>query len=217
MAGHQKRVDHARWRAHAALVAVGQEIRQARLDHDLSQSVAARAAGTSRSSWSRLESGSAGAVTLVQLASALAVVGLDLHLRAIPGGQVLRDAAHVGLLERLRVRLGPGVIWRTEVPLPNPGDRRAWDAVIRVAAARIGVEAETRARDSQELERRLALKRRDGGVDHVVLLLANTRHNRRFLRDCGEGFHGAFPLQASAALSRLALGGDPGGSAIVLL
>jgi hypothetical protein len=42
----------------------------------------------------------------------------------------------------------------------------------RIAGLRIGVEAETRARDRQELQRRVALKRRDGGVDRVILLLA---------------------------------------------
>ena len=81
----------------------------------------------------------------------------------------------------------------------------------------MGVEAETRARDSQELQRRLTLKRRDGGVDHVVLLLADTRHNRRFLRLAGEGLRSDFPVPGDVALQRLVVGEDPGGSAIILL
>ena len=83
--------------------------------------------------------------------------------------------AHIALLRRLQSALGPRVGWRTEVPLPGGGDRRAWDALIGVGATRIGVETETRARDAQSLQRRLALKKRDGGVDHVILLLADTR------------------------------------------
>ena len=105
----------------------------------------------------------------------------------------------------------------TEVPLPNPGDRRAWDAMIRLAQVRVGVEAETRARDAQELQRRLALKRRDGGVEHLILLLADTRHNRAFLRAAGESLRADFPLSGRAVLDRLAAAQDPGGSAIVLL
>ena len=147
----------------------------------------------------------------------LAVVGLDLHVRAYPGGRPLRDSAHLELLQRLRTRLGPAVRWRTEVPLPLHGDQRAWDALLGVRHVRVGVEAETRARDAQELPRRVALKQRDGGVEYVVLLLADSRHNRAFLRTCGEGFLAGFPVAGSVALARLAASADPGGSAIILL
>lgn len=196
---------------------IGRELHEARIAHDLSQSVSADAAGMPASAWSRLERGGLIRVPIVQLARATEVVGLDLSIRTFPGGRVLRDEGHVRLLERLRALLAPTVGWRTEVPLPLAGDRRAWDAVIRIARIRIGVEAETRARDAQALERRLALKQRDGGMDHVILLLADTRHNRRFLRECGEGFLAGFPMAGSVALARLAAGEDPGGSAIVLL
>lgn len=145
------------------------------------------------------------------------VVGLDLSVRAYPGGRVVRDRAHLELLERLRVRLGPGARWRTEVLLPTAGDQRAWDALVLVSGARVGVEAETRARDSQALQRRLAVKRRDGGVDHLILLLANTRHNRAFMRVAGHGFMADFPIPGKDALARLEAGRDPLGSAIILL
>jgi hypothetical protein len=130
---------------------------------------------------------------------------------------VVRDHAHLALLERLRAAIGDALGWQTEVPLPNPGDRRAWDALIRVARVRVGVEAETRGRDSQDLQRRLSLKRRDGGVDHVILLLADTRHNRSFLRAAGQGLLGDFPVPGPVALERLAAGQDPQGSSIILL
>jgi transcriptional regulator with XRE-family HTH domain len=196
---------------------LGREIRLARLNHDLSQATAARAAGLARTSWGRIERGEADSLGVVDLARALAVVGLDLHLRAYPAGAVLRDEAHARLLERLRRRLGDGATWATEVPLPHPGDQRAWDAVIRVAFIRIGVEAETRARDAQELQRRLGAKQRDGGVDLVILLLGDTRHNRTFLRSVGEGFHAVFPVDGRAALRHLEEPTDPGGNAIILL
>lgn len=196
---------------------MGNEVRQARLDHDLSQAVASGAIGMSKSAWSRLERGEALRLPLLDLARAAAAVGLDLSVRAFPGGRPVRDIAHLRLLERFRGALGPGAHWQTEVPLPIAGDQRAWDARVLVPGARIGIEAETRARDAQGLQRRLALKRRDGGVDHVVLLLADTRHNRTFMRAAGSGFMADFPVPGQVAMVRLSAGQDPLGSAVVLL
>lgn len=217
MAGHERRSERADRRARKAMTELGGELRQARLDHDLSQATTAIAVGISQSSWGRIERGEAPGVSVVDLARALAVVGLSLHVRAYPEDSALRDLAHLELLERLRCCLGPGCTWRTEVPLPNPGDRRAWDALIALAGIRIGVEAETRARDAQELQRRLSTKRRDGGVNHVILLLADTRHNRSFLRAAGSGFKTDFPVDSRTALRHLGTTTDPGGSAIILL
>ncbi len=217
MAAHEKHTARAERAARGALADVGRELRLARLDHDLSQTVAGTAAGISRAAWSRLERGQADGANVIGIARAAAVVGLDLTVKAYPGGRVLRDQAHVELLERLRRHLAAEARWATEVPLPNAGDKRAWDALVRVGRVRVGVEAETRARHSQELQRRLNAKQRDGSVDHVILLLADTRHNRSFLRSAGAGFHTAFPVAGATALQRLSAGRDPGGSAIVLL
>lgn len=217
MAGHERQHDRARRAARSTLNRIGQEVRDARLDHDLSQAVASGAIGMSKSAWSRLERGQAPRIPLVDLAMAAAAVGLDLSVRAYPAGRVVRDGAHLELLERLRVRLGRGARWQTEVLLPTAGDQRAWDALVLLPGVRVGVEAETRARDSQALQRRLALKRRDGGVDHVILLLANTRHDRAFLHAAGHGFLADFPIPGKEALARLEAGQDPLGSAIILL
>jgi transcriptional regulator with XRE-family HTH domain len=199
------------------LAELGREIREARLAVDLSQETAAHAIGKSGSAWSRLERGQAPYLPLADLVRAGSVVGLDFTARAYAGGAPLRDAAHVALLERLRSTLDPGLRWHTEVPLPGDRDRRAWDAMILVGRVRVGVEAETRARDAQALQRRVNLKRKDGGVDHVILLLADTRHDRAFLRAAGAGFAADFPVPGPLALARLTQGNDPGGSAIVLL
>lgn len=217
MAGHQKRITRAEQQALQALTELGRELRLARLNHDLSQSAAAAAAGCSHATWSRIERGMAPGIDVIDLARALSVVGLDLRVRAYPGGAPLRDEAHVRLLARLRAVIHASARWLTEVPLPNPGDRRAWDALIALTEVRIGIEAETRARDAQELQRRLNAKQRDGGVDHVILLLADTRHDRAFLRSAGAGFLTGFPVDGRTALRRLAAGRDPGGNAIVLL
>jgi transcriptional regulator with XRE-family HTH domain len=217
MAGHEKRTERAERNARGIVSELGRELRLARLNHDLSQRTAARAAGFSHSKWGRIERGVATDISILDMARALAVVGFDLHTRAYPAGHPLRDHAHARLLEELRRHLGSLAQWRTEVPLPNRGDRRAWDAVITLAGVRIGVEAETRARDAQELDRRLNTKRRDGGVDHVILLLSDTRHNRTFLRAVGPGFLALFDVDGRTALRRLEQSQDPGGSSIILL
>jgi transcriptional regulator with XRE-family HTH domain len=217
MAGQERRDDQARRAALAALAEVGREVRRARLDAGLSQVAAATSIGRSASAWSRLERGEAPHLPLLDLYRATKVVGLDLGVRAYPGGQPLRDRAHLALLERLRSRLRHWFRWHTEVPFPIPGDKRAWDALLWLADVRVGIEAETRVRDAQALQRRLGLKRRDGQVDHLVLLLADTRHHRALLRSVGEGFLADFPVPGAVALARLERGEDPGGSAIILL
>src|SRR4029078_9073655 len=87
-----------------------------------------------------------------------------------PGAAPIRDVAHSRLIERLRGRCHRSVRLLTEVPLPDAGDQRAWDVVLLTTTWRHGLEVETRARDRQALERRVALKARDGGIDGVSLL-----------------------------------------------
>ena len=97
------------------------------------------------------------------------------------------------------------------------GDMRAWDAKLIGAGVRIGVEAETRLVDAQALTRRLALKRRDGDVDHVILLVADTRGNRAVLRAFADALAADFPVPGARALAALTAGRDPEGSAILLM
>ena len=217
MAATERRIDRARRETEQALAHVGRDIRQARLEHDLSQETTARAAGVSPSAVSRLERGVAKQVPLDVVARVAIVVGLVLSIRTFPKAAAIRDAAHLALLARLRAILPAIARWQTEVPLPNPGDLRAWDALIRLAGVLIGVEAETRVRDAQSLQRRLALKRRDGRVDHLILLLADTRNNRAFVRAAPDGLLADFPVPGPVALERLAAGRDPGGDSIILL
>ena len=103
----------------------------------------------------------------------------------------------------------------TEVPLPIPGDRRAWDGIIRGADWTIPVEAETRVRDTQALDRRIQLKLRDAGFEAAILLLLNSAEHRRLVRS--GSLPGWLGIRSHDALARLAKGQDPGGSAVVLL
>lgn len=193
------------------------ELRSARLDRGLSGRELARVAGLSAAQYSRLERGLTESLSIERASRLLTAVGLELSVRAYPAGEPLRDASHAALLERLRARLHRSLRFRTEVPFPAPGDRRAWDAVISGPTWRCGVEAETRPRDRQALERRLALKERDGDTTSLCLLLLDSRHNRDFVRANREVLVERFPLAGPRALELLRAGADPGANAIVLL
>lgn len=79
----------------------------------------------------------------------------------------------------------------------------------------VGVEGETRPTDMQELQRRLALKKRDGGVDRLILVMPNSEWCRRLVRV--NDLRSAFPVPGRVALEALAEGRDPGGDSIVLI
>jgi transcriptional regulator with XRE-family HTH domain len=218
MATKDRAVDLGTQRGRRILGDLGREVRQARVEHGLSQTAVAAAARTSRAQVSRVERAQAPRVSVPELSRLLAVVGLELSARAYPAGPPVRDAAHRALLDRFRARVAPSVAWRFEVPVGRAGDLRAWDAVMLVESIEVAVEAETRPRDVQALQRRLAAKRRDDpGVSSVVLLLANTRHNRTLMKEQEAALRADLPLPAQSMLRALAEGRDPGGSGVVLV
>jgi transcriptional regulator with XRE-family HTH domain len=210
-------VVRARLQARNAVDDLLREVKVGRLEHSLAQKDVARAVGISRSRYSRIEAGDAPGLTIVQASTLLAAVGRRLYIRAYPAGDAIRDAAQIALLGRLHACVHRSLEWRTEVPLPLRGDLRAWDATIGRVDWVIGVEAETRIRDFQAVRRRIALKQRDGQIEHVVLLLANTRRHRELVRDYQDDLGDSFPLPGPRALELLRAGANPGASSIVLL
>lgn len=217
MAIRQRPVDTGIERGRRHLVDLGREARVARRDRGLSLEEVGRAVSVSDSTVSRFERGSGPDVGIVRASTMLAVVGLDLSVRAYPGGSPLRDAGHGRLLVDFRGELHRSLGWGLEVPFPGRGDQRAWDAVVRGPAWRFGVEAETHPTDAQALMRRLALKHRDGEVDGVLLVLRGTRHTRTFLAAADDLLASSFPIPGRRALELLRAGVDPGGSAIIVL
>jgi transcriptional regulator with XRE-family HTH domain len=193
------------------------ELRDVRIATGLSQAALGSALGVSHAKVGRIERAEHLGASLVDLARLSSVLGMDLSVRVFPAGDPLRDAAQLALLEQLRRRLHPSLTLRTEVPLPIAGDRRAWDAMVRGLGWRLAVEAETRLRDAQATARRIALKARDGAVDQVVLVLADTRRNREALKVARESLREAFPLDSRAMLAALGAGMDPGAGGIVVL
>lgn len=209
--------------ARADLARIGAESRAARVSAGLSLAAVGAAVGLSRSQLSRIERSLAPSATVVQLVRIGAVVGLDVLVRAYPGADPLRDVGQIRLLDRFRRRLPANLTFRTEVPLPIIGDQRAWDGWIdgltggSSSTKGLAVEAETRIADFQAQSRRLALKMRDGGVDHVLMVVADTRANRSAIAAAQNAVTELFPITARRVLAALAAAVHPGGSALVLL
>jgi transcriptional regulator with XRE-family HTH domain len=217
MGSRERAIDIGAARAREILARLPAEARSARLDAGLSQIEVARALRMSRSQYSRIERGLSPDLSITIAVRMFAVLGFDLAVRPYPAGDAINDAAQVALLGRLRARCHPSLTWRTEVPLPLPGDLRAWDATITSDAIRAAVEAETRLRDLQALDRRLALKQRDGGFDHVILLVLGSRANRSIIRAHADTLRTRFPVAGVTALERLETGSDLGGNALIVL
>jgi transcriptional regulator with XRE-family HTH domain len=210
-------VERGAARGRANTIKLANELRSGRVDRGLTQQAVAGAVGISRSRESYIERGLVGSVSVAKWSELLAVVGLELSVQAFPTGQPIRDAAHAALLERLHSRLHASLRWRTEIPMPILSDLRGWDAMIHGAGWRLAVEAETRPDDLQALERRIALKLRDSGIESVILLLKDSRRNRDVVRAYGDVLAERFSVPGRQALELLAAGANPGGSSLILL
>jgi transcriptional regulator with XRE-family HTH domain len=217
MATRERPGDRGRRRGERLLFEILEEARRARIASGLTQSDVGRALGLSAARVSLMERGKYANVPFVAIAQFLSVTGLELSAGAYPIGGGLRDIAQIRLLDRLRAHASPDIRWRTEVPIPIAGDLRAWDAVLRIGSIAVGVDAETRLRDFQAVDRRVMLKARDSGVALAILLISATRTNRAILREAGGLTTVNYPIRSSEALASLKAGRDPGGNAIVLL
>jgi transcriptional regulator with XRE-family HTH domain len=195
---------------------IGREARTLRLAAGLSQQQLAVVLGCSRQWIADLELRRLAVLDLRRATMLFALLGSKLVVNAYPVGEPLRDAGQVRLLERFNARLAPA--WRrvTEAVMPRAGDLRAWDELLR-GPVTVAVEAETRSSDMQATTRSIAAKRRDSGVDRVVLLLADTPSNRRMVRTHVGMLRQSFPLDTRTCLAALGAGRDPGADALVVL
>ena len=216
MASRTTPADEATHRAKRQIDEVVTDLRAARLAAGLSQSAVARAVRCSPQLLSVLERRDIDPRT-VHLARWAAVVGLEISLRAFPGGAPLRDAGQLRLLRRFREAAGDAWTWHTEVPVSSdPRDRRAIDAVLSRPRVRIGVEAIVRLTDAQAQTRSALLKQEAGGVDRMVLVAADTRHNRLAVRAAAPTLAPAFPLSSRDTLRSLRAGELPPANGVIL-
>jgi len=201
--------------------AITTEWRELRLAAGLSQRAVAQAAGISRAAYARIEQGRIADLGLIKAASVTSILGGDLTARIYPAGPPLRDAAHLALLADLDRRLG--AVWRitNESPIASngdarPRDRRAWDRLLEGPVS-IGIEAETRLRDLQALERAMQLKMRDSGVRRMALVVRGSSRNRTVVREHTAALRSTFPLGTLEMLRALREGRDPGANGLLLI
>jgi transcriptional regulator with XRE-family HTH domain len=192
--------------------------RETRVSLGLSQAHVAGAAGISRTRYGRIEASRVTTFTILEFASVAAVLGLDPVVRLYPGGPPVRDSGHASKIREFVASARAPLIPRTEVPLPAHGDRaelRAWDLVLLSGQERTTAEFEMRLADVQALLRRIGLKRRDDPSEHFLLLVADTRTNRRVLAEYRQLFTELPRLPTSRVLAGLRAGRHPG-SGVVL-
>jgi transcriptional regulator with XRE-family HTH domain len=192
------------------------ELETARLAAGLSYRELARQLGIGHELVAKALRADPSALTVDFVAKEAGVLGLELGASLHPVGDPVRDKAHLALIRRFRARLGSGLTWRSEVPIPIAGDRRSADGIIAGPGFEILVEAETRLDDVQAMERKLAGKRRDLGIRGAILLIADTRHNRDVVLRLEE-LRRLFPVGTRACLAALARGREPDGDALVIL
>jgi len=119
-------------------------------------------------------------------------------------------------MERFRRRLPGGLPFRVEVPIPIAGDLRSGDAIVGFRGGDALVEAETRLGDIQLIERRASAKQRDLGAERLILLVADTRHNRDVIR-LHPALKERFPVDTRRCMAALGRRHDPGRDCLVIL
>ncbi len=194
------------------------ELQAARQTLNVSQRTLARELGCAQSEVWRFENlVKADALSLVRIAEIASLLGLELAASLHPIGDPIRDRGHQALLARFRTRLSPSIRVVAEAPLPLPGDRRSWDMLLRIVDQLVGLEAETRVRDVQSLTRHVRERERDGGVDELLLVLAESVVNRRLLPQLLDALGPRFSTSPRAVLRALGEGRPIPGSSVLLI
>jgi len=153
----------------------------------MSQQSLAKGLGVSQSNYSRIERNKLPDLSMQHICEIASLLGFEVSLALHPIGDPIRDAGQQSLGKRFNALLGPAWSVTDEVLLPNPGDKRAWDKLLRLTGADerhvVGADLESRIYDIQALVRRTRERERDGGVDEILIVLSDSAHNRRLAPD----------------------------------
>jgi len=218
MATRETRLDRGRRRGRAVVARLMSELVATRQALNLSQRALARELRRSQTALVRAERlAKIDRASFVEVAEMASILGLELSAALRVLGDPLRDRGHQALITRFRGLLAATIKVIAEVPLPNIGDRRSWDLLLRCVGQLVGVEAETRVRDVQALVRRMRERERDGGVDEVVLVLAESAVNRRLLPELLEALGPRFATPPRSLLKALRAGQPLPGSGVVFV
>jgi transcriptional regulator with XRE-family HTH domain len=197
------------------------ELRIARVNAGLTQAEVGSVLGIAASNVWRLEAGEVREVTVERLSEIASVVGYELAVNLYPVGDPLRDKGQLACGRRFEAMLAD--VWRVtdETLLPGAGEQRAWDKLLRLVGASppylVGVDIETRIRDVQALTRRTRERERDGQVDAILIVLADTATNRRLADELRASLGDAYRTAPRAIMRGLRSGERLVGSGVVLV
>jgi transcriptional regulator with XRE-family HTH domain len=196
------------------------ELRDRRSVLGIAQSTMAKALGLSQSQLWRIESGTV-EMSVLRLAEMPSVLGLELSVSLYELGDPIRDAGQQAVGKRFDAIPSPAWVSVHEALLPNPGDRRSWDRLLRLTGAQprhlVGADIETRIRDIQALVRRTRLRERDGNVDAILLVLSDSSTNRHMVKELREALGPDYATPPRALLGALRAGSTLPGSGVILI
>ena len=212
MSTSERAIDAGTRRAERHIGDIGDEFRERRLMLAQSQEHVAKSCHLSRGRYRLIEKGRATNLTILELDRVSSVLGLDPFIKLYPGGPTVRDTGQTSRLATLLADVRTPLTYRAEVSLPRTSDRpeqRAWDVVLFGHGSRTAMEFEMRLRDVQAMRRRIDLKRRDDPTEAFILLIADTRANRRVLAEFEALFKDLPRLRRGALGARLLAGEHP--------
>lgn len=211
MATREQRYASSTRRGERLLRSVGEEVRHARIALGLSQQRLAGAARVSQPKISRLEAGELRSLSFLDASRVAGAVGLDLSVKAYPSEKRPRDVAQMKRLVALLANVCLPLRFRIEVPLPSTGpypEQRAWDSLIDGDGEETAVELEVSLYDMAQT-RRIFIKQRDGQPDHLLVVVADTRSNRRVLNASADLLQGLPILRRRDVIQALRAGRHP--------
>jgi transcriptional regulator with XRE-family HTH domain len=197
------------------------ELRQARLTAALSHDQLARELGWSPTAVGRFESGQREDIGIVALSEIASVLGYEVSVGLHPIGDPVRDKGQLACGRRFDAVLSDR--WRVtgETLLPGAGEQRAWDKLLRLVVSSprylVGADIESRVWDVQAIVRRTRARERDGQVDHILIVLADTAHNRRVADELRGALGKDYATGSRRLLRALRLGERLPGSGVVLI
>jgi transcriptional regulator with XRE-family HTH domain len=197
------------------------EVRGARLTAGVSQLQLAAEAGSSDSAIARLEAGQRKDLGIIELSEIASVLGYEVSVGLHPIGDPVRDKGQLACGRRFDAFLSDR--WRVtdETLLPGTGEQRAWDKLLRLVDASprylVGVDIESRVWDVQAMVRRTRARERDGQVDAILIVLADTAHNRRVADELRSVLGPAYATGPRRLFGGLRAGERLVGSGVVLL